>query len=57
MRSPPTRPVGPSPRRLRTVALATTHDLPEPDADVVVTGLPAVSAQATDGGPENAAGV
>ncbi|MFF9015481.1 HAD-IA family hydrolase [Streptomyces sp. NPDC014870] len=37
---------------MRTVALATTHDRAELDADFVVTDLSAVSAQATDGGVE-----
>ncbi|MEU9702960.1 HAD-IA family hydrolase [Streptomyces sp. NPDC047981] len=37
---------------MRTVALATTHDRAELDADYVVTDLSAVSAQATDGGVE-----
>ncbi|MFB7374584.1 hypothetical protein ACFC0D_32625 [Streptomyces sp. NPDC056222] len=36
--------------------MTTTHDRSELDADVVVTDLPEVSAQATDGGPESTAG-
>ncbi|MFJ3585625.1 HAD-IA family hydrolase [Streptomyces sp. NPDC090127] len=42
---------------MRTVALATTHDRAALDADVVVTDLSAVSAQATDGGVEIVIGV
>lgn len=35
---------------MATVALATPHDRSEPVADIVVNDLPAVSAQAADGG-------
>ncbi|MDT9692916.1 HAD-IA family hydrolase [Streptomyces sp. P9(2023)] len=42
---------------MRTVALATTHDRSELDADVVVTDLSEVSAQATDGAVEIVVGI
>ncbi|MEU8758346.1 HAD-IA family hydrolase [Streptomyces sp. NPDC048659] len=41
---------------MRTVALATTHERSELDADAVVTDLSEVSAQATEGGVEITAG-
>ncbi|MGW6569309.1 HAD-IA family hydrolase [Streptomyces sp. NPDC054975] len=42
---------------MRTVALTTTHDRSELDADIVVTDLSEVSAQATDEGVEIVLGV